>query len=479
MISEKFAHVLKTICVKLGEADILWAVTGSLGFALQGMNIPVHDIDLQTDKDGAYQIEKSFPDQIVRPVTLSSSENIQSHYGELHIDGVKVEIMGDLQKRLPDGSWEEPVDIRAVKKYAYYRDLTVPVLSLKYEYEAYKKLGRFEKAELIRKHLRKPVALEVKQVVELFPKAPFHFDATMHKPSHFPSADNAWEPGIRWQTMLWRATPIGLTFENQGTVEHPRLKLSIWSTEEFDIQFLHGLLDELIYRYNLQLDLAEFTQKFRDDPQLGPIISKWRGMRPMTCHSLYEYLIIAIVLQNANVRRSVNMMQALFEQYGTLLRYDGKDLYCFWEPEDIDRVIEQELRDLKVGYRAKSIKRVTEAFARKDIDEFVLRDISKTEQREALLNLYGIGPASVWYILFDVFHHMDELNHISPWEQKIYSKLFFDTDPEEPVPVDNLLKLFVKRFGKYKMLAVHYIWEDLFWRRQHENIPWLEKLIRL
>lgn len=57
MISEKFANGLKTICVKLGEADILWAVTGSLGFALQGMNIPVNDIDLQTDKDGAYQIK--------------------------------------------------------------------------------------------------------------------------------------------------------------------------------------------------------------------------------------------------------------------------------------------------------------------------------------------------------------------------------------------------------------------------------------
>ena len=37
--------------------------------------------------------------------------------------------------------------------------------------------------------------------------------------------------------------------------------------------------------------------------------------------------------------------------------------------------------------------------------------------------LYGVGPASVWYILSDVFHHLDELNHISPWEQKIYSKV--------------------------------------------------------
>jgi hypothetical protein len=84
----------------------------------------------------------------------------------------------------------------------------------------------------------------------------------------------------------------------------------------------------------------------------------------------------------------------------------------------------------------------------------------------------------VWYILFDVFHHLDQMDHISPWEPKIYSKLFFDRDPDDLVEVDELLKTF-ERFGEYQMLAVHYIWEDLFWRRKHEHVEWLEKLIRL
>jgi len=325
----------------------------------------------------------------------------------------------------------------------------------------------------------KSTALKVKHIIELFPRAPFNFDATMHKPDHFPSADNEWEPGTRWQTMLWQKMPLGLEFANQGTTDQPRISLSIWSNQALDQKFLNSLNSEINYRYSLQLDLTEFNQRFGDDPQLGPIIDKWQGMRPLNYSSLYEYLIIAIVLQNATVRRSVNMMQALFENYGTLLSYDGKEPYCFWEPEVIDRATEQELRHLKVGYRAKSVKRVTEAFVRNEIDEFELRNRSRQDQREALLGLYGIGPASVGYILFDVFHHLDELDHISPWEQKIYSRLFFGTEPDEPVSVDKLLGLFNERFGRYRMLAVHYIWEDLFWKRKHEGIDWLEKLIRL
>jgi hypothetical protein len=45
--------------------------------------------------------------------------------------------------------------------------------------------------------------------------------------------------------------------------------------------------------------------------------------------------------------------------------------------------------------------------------------------------------------------------------------------------MDRLLRFFDERFGPYKMLAVHYMWEDLFWKRKNQDVEWLEKLIRL
>lgn len=321
--------------------------------------------------------------------------------------------------------------------------------------------------------------LRTKYILKLSPKAPFNFDATMHKPDHFPSRDNEWQPGIRWQTMLWQGETLGLKLENEGTIAQPGLIVSVWSRGELTRNFLDSLTAEINYRYNLQTDLSVFNRKFKRNPQLGPIIRKWNGMRPVNFNSLYEYLIIAIVLQNATVRRSVNMMQTLFESYGTLLSYDDKEFFCFWQPEVLEKATEQDLRNLKIGYRAKSIKRVTAAFFNREIDEDELRLGTCDEQRQALLQLYGVGPASVGYILFDVFHRWDELSYISPWEQKIYSKLFFETEPADPVSTPELLDYFARSFDGYKMLAVHYIWEDLFWKRKYEKVPWLEQLIRL
>lgn len=316
------------------------------------------------------------------------------------------------------------------------------------------------------------------KIVELTPTAPFNFDATFHKPDHFTSGDNEWQQGIRWQTCFWQGKQLGLKFVDKGTVNRSKVQVDVYYNKTLDKKFIKSLSHEIEYRFNLQLDLTDFYKKFKEDEVLGPIVKRWKGTRPGHPSSLYEYLIIGIVLQNATVKRSIQMFQALLENYGRLLEYDGKKLWCFWKPGDLQNVSEDELRALKLGYRAKSIKKTDEQFAQGLIDEFELRDKDLETQKEELLKLYGVGPATAGYILFDVFHHYDLFINISPWEQKIYSKLFFDQDPDNPVPVEKLLKYF-ERYGKYKQLAVHYIWWDLWWKRKNKHIPWLEKLIRL
>jgi len=322
--------------------------------------------------------------------------------------------------------------------------------------------------------------MKIKKVesVELVPTTPFNFDATFHKPAHFSSGDNDWRPGNRWQTWFWQGRQLGLKFENLGTIDDPKVGIAIYYQNKLADEFVSSLIKELRYRYNLEIGLTDFYQKFQNDKTLSPVVKRLRGMRPGHQNSLYEYLIVGIVLQNATVKRSIYMLQVLYEKYGKLLEYDGKKLWCFWKPGGLQKATEEDLRSLKVGYRAKSIKRIDDCFAQEKIDEFELRKKDKEAQKEELLKLYGVGPATAWYLLFDVFHHYDFFDHISPWEQKIYSKLFFDQDPGKPVSVEKLLKYFEK-YGEYKQLAVHYIWDDIWWKRKNKHIPWLEKLIRL
>jgi 3-methyladenine DNA glycosylase/8-oxoguanine DNA glycosylase len=274
--------------------------------------------------------------------------------------------------------------------------------------------------------------------------------------------------------MHFRNRLLGLRLDDAGSVVRAR----VWSDKPLSAALEQALADELAWRANLRLDLTDFERRAARDAELAPMVRRWRGLRPMHMGSLYDYLVIAIVLQNATVRRSVQMLDALFERYGSTLRFDGRDLFAFWEPATLAGASEEELRALKVGYRARSLLRVSEAVAEGEVDEAALRVASVQEQRTALLSLYGVGPASVVYILVDVFHAFDELSHISPWEQRIYSRLLFDTSIAEPVPVPVLLER-IARWSPWRALALHYLWEDLFWRHRAEPIDWLTPLIRL
>jgi len=153
-IDPTYLNVLRQIYTRLMDSDINWVVTGSLGFALQNVPVTAHDIDLQTDEAGAYEIERLLSEFATRNVVFSATENIRSHFGALTIDDIRVEIMGNISKRLEDGTWEEPVELERYRQCVEVEGMRVPVLSLEYEYQAYMKLGRIEKAQMLRKVLQ-------------------------------------------------------------------------------------------------------------------------------------------------------------------------------------------------------------------------------------------------------------------------------------------------------------------------------------
>jgi len=132
MIEPQYLDALRKIYARLKDCQANWVITGSLGMALQGMDIEVHDIDIQTDQRGAYEIESRFSEYVVKPVRYSVSERIRSHYGMLELDDIKVEVMGDIQKRIDEQMWEEPVKVEQYRRWVEIEVMKIPVLSLEY-----------------------------------------------------------------------------------------------------------------------------------------------------------------------------------------------------------------------------------------------------------------------------------------------------------------------------------------------------------
>ncbi|MEA2089333.1 MAG: hypothetical protein U9O89_01040 [Thermoproteota archaeon] len=309
------------------------------------------------------------------------------------------------------------------------------------------------------------------------PIPPFNFDGTVYVPHYFPTPDFEWQPSVMWQTLNLGGRLFGLKMESRGVVNEPKIRLTVYSKNKPIPVVMERVMEELNWRYGFNEDISEFFEEFKNDKFLKRVFKRWRGMRVNCANSLYELMIISIALQNATVRRSIQMVNNLFNAYGSKLRFDGKKLFAYWNPEDLTEVDEEELRALKVGYRAKMIKRVSEAFARGEIDELKLRRMNTEDSKQELMKLYGVGPSTAQIILggylrrYDIFDLKGKL-----WEQKILSRVMFN---KKLVPADEITAKFNRRYGKWRGLAFHYIFTDVFWRHGEKKIPWLEKEIRM
>src|SRR6266700_1212665 len=153
-IDPAYLNILSQIYTGLKDSNINWVVTGSFVFAFQNVSVTPQDIVFFFKQKTAYEIECLLSEYVTRNVAFSTAGNIRSHFGALMIDGIKVEIMGDISKQIEDGAWEEPVDLKRYKQFVEVEGMQVPVLSLEYEYQAYLKLGRIEKAQMLQKVLQ-------------------------------------------------------------------------------------------------------------------------------------------------------------------------------------------------------------------------------------------------------------------------------------------------------------------------------------
>jgi hypothetical protein len=83
----------------MNTEDIPYKVVGGAALALHGISIQVKDLDIETNRSGAFRFQEIFNNHTLQPVDLRENENYCSYYGRFCINGIIVEIMGDVLRK--------------------------------------------------------------------------------------------------------------------------------------------------------------------------------------------------------------------------------------------------------------------------------------------------------------------------------------------------------------------------------------------
>ena len=138
----------------------------------------------------------------------------------------------------------------------------------------------------------------------------------------------------------------------------------------------------------------------------------------------WEMIITFIISQQKTIPAIQKLVEALCRKYGTplpqtaLLEAGQPSLYAFPSPEQLNRASSEELLELKLGYRAKYIKKVCEDACSGALNLEKLGTMDYAQAMEYLQSFYGIGEKVANCICLFGLHHINAFP-VDTWIRKI------------------------------------------------------------
>ncbi len=200
------------------------------------------------------------------------------------------------------------------------------------------------------------------------------------------------------QTYLWWR-PDGTTYETDGAsggsawyrtvvdgdvVEVRQTDTAIeWQSTTDATPIVRELL-------GLNDDLHEIRAAATDDDLTTAAWDAYDGLR-IVRDPFFGCLISFICSAQMRVERIFAMQESLREHYGEPIEYDGETVHAFPEPEALAAATEDDLRDLKLGYRAPYVQRTAEMVATGELTQRDVQGRAYELAREQLTEFVGVG----------------------------------------------------------------------------------------
>ena len=268
-----------------------------------------------------------------------------------------------------------------------------------------------------------PQRLEQVATLRLQTTDPFDFRHSLWKPSHFQTGLELHTADVSWRTFRMKETVIGARFEMRGTdleaALFAELSLAADETATLAARFAHA--------YGLHDNLSGFLAFAERVPAMAEPLAALCGMRQSCPETLFEIAIISLLLQNATIQRTTQMMRNLLNHYGRVVEFDGVVLRAFFTPREVMSVPEDTFRTVdRLGYRAKYIGRFAEFFA--DLSDLLVLD---EHIRSDFLKIKGVEPYTAAIVDSHASRDPAALG-LDVWNRKIFAKRLLGVDDSAP-----------------------------------------------
>ncbi len=191
----------------------------------------------------------------------------------------------------------------------------------------------------------------------------------------------------------------------------------------------------------------------KHDDKLKAAIEEKHGIRILK-QEFFENLMSFIISQNKQIPHIKKIVNDIAIKYGDRLgEYEGVEYYSFPTVKQLKDVTEDDLRELKTGFRAPYLRDAIEKVADGTICEDNLSDLCVDDVEKELVKIKGVGNKVANCVMLFSLKKMEAFP-VDVWIKRIMEKVYYEgKDTKKEV----ILEFAKEHFGEYGGYAQQYL----------------------
>jgi 3-methyladenine DNA glycosylase/8-oxoguanine DNA glycosylase len=291
------------------------------------------------------------------------------------------------------------------------------------------------------------------------PAAPFDFKLTVKKPAEWSlfNTGEIFEANTLWTATRLNGRLVGLRLRSEGTVEKPRVDVTLFTTQGLPAGQLTGFKRSVATLIGADQELIDFYAMARKDDILRHTVEDLYGMHDTQVAYLFNSVVLSICLQMAKLGRSMKMMASINRSYGTPVSFDHKKIRVEPSADTIARLKPEELANrCNLGYRAKYLVGAAKMVSMGFPDIHQIMSMPPDDAKKKLMELPGIGDYAA-----DIINPHGGFP-IDAWSVDVFGKLFFGREPDDARgAIEAVKEEGLRRWGRFAWMAFFYVAQDL------------------
>ena len=243
----------------------------------------------------------------------------------------------------------------------------------------------------------------------LEPRPPFRLDLTAWVLRRRPgNLVDRWDGNSYRRAFRIEGAVAEVEVRQTGAPHAPTLAVSAVTDAPVDPRVATAAITNALVRLlGLDVDLDEFYRRIADDAHLGPLVDRFRGMKPPRFLTMFECVANAIACQQLTLTVGITLLNRLAEAHGPTGPSRAGD-HAFPDPGDLVGDDPAALRTLGFSTRkASALIEVARRIAGGELDLESLQHADDEAASLALQQLGGVGRWSAEYALLRGFGRLE------------------------------------------------------------------------